>query len=71
LHEEVKTIEKTKAKTKTIRKVVIASWSRADINKLKQCLKIYGTDFEAIAREMGKTRDQIKRKFKVLEKVSS
>jgi hypothetical protein len=71
LHEEVKTIEKTKAKTKNIRKVVIASWSRADINKLKQFLKIYGTDFEAIAREMGKTRDQIKRKFKILEKVSS
>ena len=33
-------------------------------------MKIYGTDFEAIAREMGKTRDQIKRKFKVLEKKS-
>jgi hypothetical protein len=71
LHEEVKTVEKIKAKTKPIRKVVIASWSRANINKLKEYLRIYGTDFEAIAREMGKTRDQIKRKFKVLEKVSN
>jgi hypothetical protein len=69
LHEEVKKIEKIKAKP--IRKVVIASWSRADIKKLKEHLKTYGTDFEAIASEMGKTRDQIKRKFKVLEKISN
>ena len=59
-----------KAKTKQIRKVEIASWFRADINKLKEHLKVHGTDFEAIAREMGKTRDQIKRKFKVLERKS-
>lgn len=70
LHDEVKTLEKTKYKEKKIRKVIIASWSRADINKLKQLLKVFGTDFQAIAREMGKTRDQIKRKFKVLEKIS-
>jgi len=50
LHDEVKTLEKTKYKGKKIRKVEIASWSRADINKLKEMLKIFGTDFEAIAR---------------------
>jgi hypothetical protein len=70
LQVEVETIEKTNTKNKKIRKVEIASWSRADIQKLKDLLKIYGTDFQAISREMGKTRDQIKRKYKVLEKKS-
>ena len=45
LHDQVKTIEKAKTKTKTIRKVIIASWSRAEINKLKEYLKVFGTDF--------------------------
>jgi hypothetical protein len=33
-------------------------------------LKKYGSDFTMIATRMTKTRDQIKRKFKVLEKKS-
>jgi len=33
-------------------------------------LRIYGTDFQAIATVLCKTRDQVKRKFKVLEKKS-
>lgn len=31
-------------------------------------LRLYGSDFQTIALEIGKTRDQVKRKFKVLEK---
>ena len=34
-------------------------------------LRKYGSDFTMIATEMTKTRDQIKRKFKVLEKKNS
>ena len=33
-------------------------------------LKIYGTDFQIISIKMKKTRDQVKRKYKVLEKIS-
>ena len=45
-----------------------ANWSKAEVNSLVGLLKLYGSDFTMIATKMDKTRDQIKRKFKVLEK---
>jgi hypothetical protein len=38
------------------------------VSLLISLLKKYGSDFTTIATHMTKTRDQIKRKFKVLEK---
>jgi hypothetical protein len=46
----------------------VAYWSPKDISALVRLLKVYGSDFQTIAVELGKTRDQVKRKFKVLEK---
>lgn len=45
-----------------------AIWTNNDINTLIALLKHYGTDFTLISTQMHKTRDQIKRKFKILEK---
>ena len=46
----------------------MAVWSKEEVNTLINLLKKYGSDFTLIATHMTKTRDQIKRKFKVLEK---
>jgi GTP-binding protein EngB required for normal cell division len=45
-----------------------AIWTPRDIASLVRLLKEYGSDFTMISTKMDKTRDQIKRKFKVLEK---
>jgi hypothetical protein len=46
----------------------MAYWSKTEIHALVVLLRKYGSDFTMIATQMSKTRDQIKRKFKVLEK---
>lgn len=46
----------------------MAYWSKSEIHSLVALLRKYGSDFTMIATQMTKTRDQIKRKFKVLEK---
>ena len=53
---------------KATSKKVIASWKRCEVKKLEALVLEYGTDFSAIARLMGKSRDQIKRKYKVMQK---
>jgi len=45
-----------------------AIWTPRDINTLIRLLKEYGSDFTMISTKMDKSRAQIKRKFKVLEK---
>lgn len=45
-----------------------AIWTPRDIRVLVSLLREYGSDFTMISTKMDKTRDQIKRKFKVLEK---
>lgn len=45
-----------------------AIWTPTDIATLVRLLKEYGSDFTMIATQMDKSRAQIKRKFKVLEK---
>lgn len=45
-----------------------AIWSPTDIATLVRLLKEYGSDFTMISTKMDKSRAQIKRKFKVLEK---
>lgn len=46
----------------------MAYWSKQEITTLVNLMRKYGSDFTMIATLMTKTRDQIKRKFKVLEK---
>lgn len=46
----------------------IASWKRSEIERLGSLILEYGTDFSAISLLMGKSRDQVKRKFKVMQK---
>ena len=46
----------------------IASWTRQEIKDLEKLVVTYGTDFTMIGVIMGKSRDQVKRKFKVMEK---
>ena len=59
-------------KVKKIRKVAKynqkAAWNRAETEQLKKLINVYGSDFSLIAQFMKKTRDQIKRRFKYLEK---
>lgn len=45
-----------------------AIWTPRDIANLVRYLKEYGSDFTMISTKMDKSRAQIKRKFKVLEK---
>jgi GTP-binding protein EngB required for normal cell division len=45
-----------------------AVWTPRDITTLVRLLKEYGCDFTMISTKMDKSRTQIKRKFKVLEK---
>jgi hypothetical protein len=45
-----------------------AIWTPRDIAALVRLLREYGCDFTMIATRMDKSRAQIKRKFKVLEK---
>lgn len=45
-----------------------ATWTRQEIATLITLLKEYGTDFGIIGSKMGKEREQVKRKFKALEK---
>lgn len=67
--EEITLSQKLKAKKKIHKtKKNIAYWSSKEISTLVRLLKLYGSDFQTIALEIGKTRDQVKRKFKVLEK---
>jgi hypothetical protein len=46
----------------------VAYWAKHEITALIGLLRKYGSDFTMIATQMNKTRDQVKRKFKVLEK---
>lgn len=48
----------------------IATWKKPEIEKLETLLLEYGTDFSTISRLIGKSRDQVKRKFKVLQKIN-
>lgn len=57
---------KDKPITKPSRQAAV--WTPRDINTLVRLLKEYGSDFTIIATQMDKSRAQIKRKFKVLEK---
>lgn len=43
-------------------------WSRAEVDILLKLINLYGTDFSMIAFRMRKSRDQIKRKYTVLER---
>lgn len=44
------------------------AWSAKDTDRLMDLLKVHGTDFSAIAHELGnKTRTQVKNKFKKLD----
>lgn len=45
-----------------------SNWKKTETAKLEELVLEYGTDFEMIAKMMGKTRDQVKRKFKKLQK---
>ena len=47
---------------------VIATWSKNEIKMLDELVKEYGTDFAIVAGKLGKTRDQVKRKFKIMQK---
>ena len=49
----------------------VAYWTKQEISSLVCLLREYGSDFTMIATKMTKSRGQIKRKFKVLEKRSS
>jgi hypothetical protein len=60
--------KKGKTITKTAKKAAPANWTKDDVSNLVVFLKRYGSDFTMISTKMNKTRDQIKRKFKVLEK---
>lgn len=53
---------------KGLNKKVIASWKRSEIKTLEALVLEHGTDFSSIGRLMGKPRDQIKRKYKVMQK---
>lgn len=57
-------------KTKTIlkRQRHQASWKQPEVDQLVLLLRRYGSDFATIAIQLNKERDQVKRKFKVLEK---
>jgi cellobiose-specific phosphotransferase system component IIB len=46
-------------------------WSAAEIAKMLQLVKVYGTDFSMVAVNLTtKTRDQIKRKFTQLQRTN-
>ena len=46
-----------------------ALWTKAEVSQMVELMKQHGCDFALIAATMAtKTRDQVKRKFKVLEK---
>jgi GTP-binding protein EngB required for normal cell division len=47
---------------------VVASWSKNDVCALVHMLREFGSDFTLISTKIDKSRDQIKRKFKALEK---
>lgn len=46
----------------------IATWSKAEVKHFEELLNQYGTDLEMIAGALGKSREQVKRKFKILRK---
>lgn len=46
----------------------VAVWTPRDVSTLVRLLKEYGCDFTMISTKMDKSRAQIKRKFKVIEK---
>lgn len=63
LNSKHRPIHKFKSKPKP------AQWTKAEVSQMVKLMKQYGCDFTLIATQMTtKTRDQIKRKFKVLEK---
>ena len=53
---------------RTIKKS-IATWSKSEIKTLEKLVQEHGTDFAYISLLMGKERDQVKRKFKIMEKL--
>jgi hypothetical protein len=67
-------LEDRLSKTKTIAKAApkqrrqVAVWTRKDISTLVELLRKFGSDFTAVSANMDKSREQVKRKFKVLEK---
>ena len=67
LEDKVGKKEKKIAKT-TSKKAAPANWTKAQLAGLVELLKRYGSDFGLIATKIAKTREQIKRKFKVLQK---
>lgn len=66
--EEKIEIKEKKVYRKKVERKSVAIWTPKDIRTLIKLLKEYGSDFTMISTQMDKTRDQIKRKFKVLEK---
>ena len=64
-------ITKKQKKIVKSQKKVVAYWSKQEISTLVELLRKYGSDFTMIATQMTKSRDQIKRKFKVLQKKNS
>ena len=64
----VEQLENQHQDTKLVAKKTIASWNRVQIRELERLVLEYGTDFSTIGLFMGKSRDQVKRKFKVLQK---
>ena len=44
------------------------AWNKKETLELIKLVNVYGSDFSMIAEHMSKTRDQIKRRFKYLEK---
>ena len=52
----------------TKQKKAIATWSKDEIKLLQILVGEYGTDFAILSTKLGKSRDQVKRKFKIMQK---
>lgn len=59
-------LNKHKIIFKPNKKKTPAYWTKTEIKELVDLMKQYGSDFTLIATKINKTRDQIKRKFKIL-----
>jgi hypothetical protein len=46
----------------------VECWKREEVEKLLELLRVYGSDFSIISKLLGKTRIQVRRKFKAIEK---
>lgn len=49
----------------------VASWKKSEVAKLANLVFEFGTDFARVANIMGRDRDQVKRKFKTMQKKDS